>query len=61
MPRVDYKNFDSDSDENRIRVKTQKPRNPMVQEMYDGRFPPKKHKDKRRSPSKFDSRNIDTE
>lgn len=62
MPRIDHiQGFDDeDRDENTIRVKTTKPRNPAVKELFDGRFPPKKHKDKRRSASRFDKRSIDS-
>lgn len=59
MPRIDIQDFDDSKSENTIRIKTQKPRNPLVREIFDGKFPPKKHKDKRRSASRFDKRNID--
>lgn len=59
MPRIDIQDFSNEDKENVIRIKTPKPRNPNVKDMFDGKFPPKKHKDKRRSPSRFDKRNID--
>ncbi|HET8687624.1 MAG TPA: hypothetical protein VFM18_13310 [Methanosarcina sp.] len=60
MPRVNVEDFaDESKDQNVIRVKTPKPRNPLVRDLYDGKFPPKKHKDKRRSASRFDKRNIE--
>lgn len=57
MPRIDIAEFSDDSKSDVIRIKQPKPRNPVVRELFDGRFPPKKHKDKRRSASKFDRRN----
>lgn len=60
MPRIDIQDFNDDNkDVEVIRIKTTKPRNPAVKEMFDGKFPPKKHKDKRRSASRFDKRNIE--
>jgi hypothetical protein len=62
MPRIDHTlDFDDDSsDENTLRIKPQKPRNPHVKDLFDGKFPPKRHKDKRRSASRFDKRNIES-
>lgn len=64
MPRIELNDF-SDSDdnspsENTVRIKSPKPRNPFVKEIFDGKFPPKRHKDKRRSASRFDKRNIES-
>lgn len=60
MPRIDPDSFEERQDrENVIRVKTSKPRNPFVQDMFDGKFPPKRHKDKRHKIQKTDKRNME--
>ena len=60
MPRIDDpEGYEERNDRtNVVRVKTAKPRNPFVQEMFDGKFPPKRHKDKRHK-QQNDKRNME--
>ena len=60
MPRIDVEKFNDRDDENVIRIKTPKPRNPHVKEPFEGggNFAPKKHKNKKHD-SYRDKRNWD--
>lgn len=55
MPRIDFANMSDDENVVRVKIPT-KPRNPADAEMFDGKYPPKRHADRRKKLPHFDKR-----